>query len=271
MRGFNVSAKVKMMRHQDRRYDVENLFRNGYLEAYQSVQGGDYLNADYLIAFMGRESTKACFAAIWKVLGKRDTPNPDYGRNFPYADFFEDAGNIHYELEPVQGYDDLIGRLVIEWGAATRAWHQWLSEKAVIEILPKGQVKPFPGYLDFVLTFDEMSQMIKHPDANRVWHQMLSGVAGVYLVLDTRTGQQYVGSAYGKDGILGRWKNYAATAHGGNIDLKTMRKDNRLRKEDLSFTILRTLPTTLTQKEVIAAEQLYKLKLGSRAHGLNLN
>lgn len=85
------------------------------------------------------------------------------------------------------------------------------------------------------------------------------------------TGQLYVGSAYGKDGILGRWKTYVATGHGGNAALKALLTNNAERKDVFSFTVLRTLPRTLTQKEVIEKEQLYKKKLGSRVHGLNLN
>ncbi|MGJ8562821.1 MAG: GIY-YIG nuclease family protein [Alphaproteobacteria bacterium] len=271
IRGFDVTARTKMMRHQDSRYDVEMLFRREFLESYQSVQGGKYLECDYLIAFIGKNSTKAVFAGIWKVHRRLDMPDLSYVEDFPYPDFFKEPSDYHYSLEQVPGYDDLIGRMVLDWGTTTRAWHQWLRDMPVTEILPQGQVKSFPGYLDFVLSFDEMSQIVSNPEANRVWHQMLSGVAGVYLITDTRTGQLYVGSAYGKDGILGRWKIYAKTGHGGNAKLKSLLSVNPSRKENFSFTILRTLPTTLTQREVIAKEQLYKLKLGSRAHGLNLN
>ena len=30
------------------------------------------------------------------------------------------------------------------------------SDKPVVEILPEGRRKPFPGYLDFVLSFDDL-------------------------------------------------------------------------------------------------------------------
>lgn len=271
MRSFDLTARTKMMRHQDTRYDVDKLYRSGMIEAYQSVQGQDCLNCDYLIAFMGKDQTKASFAGVWKVLGLTSEPDPKYIADFPYEDYFTVPGDIYYKLEPVPGYEDLIDRVIIDWGLATRAWHQWLKDKPVIEILPKGQVKPFPGYLDFVLSFDELTQMLKSPDANRTWHQMLKSVAGIYLITDTKTGQLYVGSAYGKDGILGRWQTYVQTGHGNNVLLKEIMKADVSRKQDLAFTILRTLPSTLTVNEVIAYEKLYKQKLGSIAHGLNLN
>ena len=271
IRGFDMEADTKVLRHKDPRYDVEMLFRKGFLESYQSVQARKILECDYVIAFLGKDSTKVTFAGIWKVRERLETPNPAYVENFPYPDLFDVPGYYHYSLERLPGYDDLIGRMVVEWGSTTQAFNQWLRDMPVTEILPQGQVHPFPGYLDFVLSFDEMVQMVSNPDANRGWHQMLGGVAGVYLITDNVTGQLYVGSAYGKDGILGRWKVYAQTGHGGNVELKKLLAEDPTRKDDLYFTILRTLPTTLTKREIIAKEQLYKRKLGTRAHGLNLN
>ena len=222
MRGFDMQAKTKLLRHQDPRFDIEKLYRDGLIEAYQSVQTQDLLSCDYVIAFVGRESTKACFVGIWRVIKKLDHPHPPYLKAFPHPELFEGDGLSYYQLEQVPGYSDLVGRLIIEWGSATRAWHQWLREKPIIEILPEGRIKPFPGYLDFVLSFDELKDMIAHSGSNRIWHQMLASVAGIYLITDNQTGQHYVGSAYGKEGILGRWKVYVQNGHGGNAELKAL-------------------------------------------------
>ena len=40
---------------------------------------------------------------------------------------------------------------------------------------------------------------------------------------------------------------------------------------NFSFTILQTASTSLSRREVIARENIWKDKLGSRAFGLNLN
>jgi len=82
---------------------------------------------------------------------------------------------------------------------------------------------------------------------------------------------QYVGSAYGEEGILGRWKHYAKTAHGDNQELKRILAADPEAANRFRFTILRTLPRTLTMNEVIEHEGRYKKKLGSRAFGLNVN
>ena len=100
---------------------------------------------------------------------------------------------------------------------------------------------------------------------------MLGSISGIYLITDSLTGQQYVGSAYGKDGIFGRWRNYVSNGHGGNAELRRLLASNPSHLEHFRYTILRTLPASLTAKEVIAFETLYKDKLGSRSHGLNLN
>lgn len=271
IRGFDVTSQTKMMRHQSRQFDTEEIFRRGFINEYQSVQSKDILGCDYLISFIARGQSKACFAGIWKVKGRISFEDLGIDEGFPYPDFFKTPGDIFYDLEKLVGFDDLIGRMIIDWGKGTRSWHQWLKDKPVLEILPEGHILSFPGYLDFILSFDELQQLATYPDANRVWHQMLKSVAGIYLISDTMTGQQYVGSAYGKDGILGRWRSYAQTGHGGNVELRRLLELDPKCIERFQFTILRTLPTSLTAKEVIAFETLYKNKLGSRAHGLNLN
>lgn len=100
---------------------------------------------------------------------------------------------------------------------------------------------------------------------------MLASVAAVYLILDTKTGNQYVGSAYGEGGLLARWRTYAKTAHGGNKQLKVLAAERAGLARDLQFAILQTLPLASTAKEVIDHERRHKAKLRSRAHGLNSN
>ncbi len=137
--------------------------------------------------------------------------------------------------------------------------------------MPEGYIKEFPGFDELILSFDELQTIIKNPDANRQWHKMLSSVAGIYLIVDMTDGGQYIGSASGNNGILGRWSNYADSHHGNNKRLLALLKDEPERYKNFQFTILRTLPKTLTSDQVIAYEQKYKQKLGTRVFGLNEN
>jgi len=121
-----------------------------------------------------------------------------------------------------------------------------------------------------VLTHEELKAICFNPSSNKEWHRALSAVAG-FLIVEETTGLQYVGSAYGKDGILGRWKIYAKTEHGGNLKLVEALDGELFEARNLRFSILRTLPKTLTMTEVVGYEAQYKEKLGTRALGLNLN
>jgi hypothetical protein len=56
-----------------------------------------------------------------------------------------------------------------------------------------------------------------------------------------------------------------------NAKLKALLKDDPSRHTNFTFSILRTVPKTLTKKEVVAVESVYKRKLGTRAFGLNEN
>ncbi len=268
-----MSKRIKMLRHQDHRYDVHDLYKTGRFEAYQSVQGRDLLNCDYVVSFLGLEKTRSLFIGVWRVLGKRHASEVTRDPAFPFPEWYDTDG-FYYDMEEVAGFEDMKDRVVVDWGSSTRSWHQWLNSKRpkmVIEILPVGHVGDFPGYQDFILTFGELKKIVENPAANRIWHVMLKEVAGVYLISDTKTGQQYVGSAYGREGVLGRWRQYVRTGHGGNALLRELLEGESGYERNLRFTLLRTLPTTLTDREVIQYERLYKDKLGTLAHGLNLN
>lgn len=46
---------------------------------------------------------------------------------------------------------------------------------------------------------------------------------GIYLIFDTRDAKAYVGSAYGSENILGRWRSYADSGHGGHRPAASVR------------------------------------------------
>lgn len=269
LNGLDVNAKVKMVRHQEPKYDLLQFRSLGIFDLYQSTQGRPVFECDYLVSFIGQKGSRALFCGVYKVNERKSGKEIALPKNFPYPQWGK--AKYFYVLDELPGFDDLKDRVIIDWGGSARAWVQNLKSKEVVEILPKGYVKEFSGYLDIVLTFDELVKIIKNPEANREWHRMLAGVAGIYLISDLLTGRQYIGSAYGNRGILGRWAQYAKTIHAGNALLKELVAKDLTYAKNFQFTILQTLPKTLTQREVIAYENLYKTKLGSRVFGLNIN
>ena len=271
LKGLDCSRRktIKLVRHKDQRVDVEALLREGHIETYQSIQGSPIFNCDYVVSFMGMDGSLARLLGVYRIGEHRQVRKSDMA-TLPCRHLVGKT-DIIYEMSEVPGFEDFKERLIIDWGKNAISWHQWLTDKPVIEILPEGRRKPFPGYLDFVLNHEDLKTICDNPTSNKDWHQALSAVAGIYLIVENKTGLQYIGSAYGKDGILGRWKSYAHSGHGGNTKLMAALKDGAFTKEDLRFSILRTLPKTLTMTEVIGYESQYKEKLGTRAFGLNLN
>ncbi len=266
------SQKVKLVRHADADWDLDALLRCGGFDEYQSRQSTDVFNCDFIVSFIGERGARSRFVGVYKVGSKRPAKSVPLPEGFMYPTMGT-TSLYHYDLDELSEFNALRDRLVIDWGASTRSWHQWLKDKPVIELRPRGFVREFSGYDDVLLRSDELKQIVQHPDANRLWHTMLGGVAGVYLIVDTSegSGQQYIGSAYGEEGILGRWKTYVTSKHGGNKRLKELLAVEPDRHASFSFSILRTLSRSLTQKEVIAVENHYKRKLGTRAFGLNDN
>lgn len=193
-----------------------------------------------------------------------------FPKHCPYPEWQTAA--FHYELTRVRDYDEFCGRVIVEWGKGTLAWVQNGREKSVYEITPKGHsLPPFADYLDFSLTFRELQLLRSDPDANPDWRARLSAVAGVYLIVATTTGQQYVGAASGAEGIWGRWSNYALNGHAENVYLRKLVESNSSYPEAFAYSLLQIVPRSYSRHEVLRLEKRYKDKLGKRATDLNGN
>jgi hypothetical protein len=271
-RGFDPSCKAKLVRHQDKRWDVNDLIRDGWMNTYQSLQTNDiYKGCEYAVTFTGDGGSRAKLLAVYRVVSVRAATLEDIPESSPFAGQVE-LPLIWYVLEYQDQYADLEGRVVIEWGKSARAWHQRMRNKPIIEIYPPGRsLQPFSDYLDFSLNHNELKDLIANPSAHRDWYSSLMAVAGIYLILAETTGQQYVGSAYGSEGIWGRWSQYASNGHGNNKLVRELVKAHPDYPKAFRFSILQVLPKSTKDAEVIRWESRYKEKLGSRAMGLNSN
>ncbi|NEN24201.1 GIY-YIG nuclease family protein [Cryomorpha ignava] len=254
------NANVKLVRHKDNRTEYRDILKDeDKLLQYQKEQAKEvFKGIDYIVSFIGQEGTKALLFGIFKV-GEVTFRNNQY----------------YYELTKVDICEDLVKRVVIDWGKAAISWHQKYDKqpKEIVEILPAGYIGTFPGLTNFVLDFSELQKLVNNPDANRDWKLNLSAVDGIYLILDTNTeeGRQYVGSARGKDGIWGRWMEYSKNSHGNNKQMVTLHSLNLDHAKGYKFSILQALPSNLTQKEIEKIEKMYKEKLGTKMTGLNSN
>lgn len=270
--GFDRKSRAKMVRHQDSRYPVDELLRRRWYEFYQAYQSRPIFHkADYVLSFSGLERSRALFQGVFKNRGHRsgsDGSVPtdcDWAQQWRLATFF-------YDLERMPGFEELEQRVIIDWGLGALAWHQKLSNKTVLEVTAPGRrLPPFNDYLEFSLTFDSLCDLFANENAHPEWRSRLQAVGGVYLILAEASGELYIGSATGAEGIWGRWRHYATTGHGGNELLKRQIASNSAYPRGFRYSILQILPKTWSRDEVIAREVFFKVKLGSRSHGLNLN
>ncbi|WP_455670669.1 GIY-YIG nuclease family protein [Phocaeicola faecalis] len=256
-RGLDRKAAIKLVRHKDRRIDLYNMYRterNAFLE-YQNTQSRDvFKGVDYIVSFIGEENTLARFIGVYKIDEKQALPD-----------------SYKYFMSEVSGYEDLKERVIIRWENAI-SWNQWIkNEMEVLEISPGLHYKRFTDYFDLILDFKELQEIVV--ENYKDWKIVLSAIKGIYLITDKNTGKLYVGSAYGEDGIWGRWKEYVATnGHGGNKSLKSLLdEDWEYACKYFQFSILMLLPKTVTADEAVRKEQLFKTKLGSNSFGLNNN
>lgn len=252
------NSKVKIVRHKDNRLEYREIIKDKEsLLEYQKEQENDvFKDCDYIISFIGIERSKSVFFGVFKVNGVKVINQ-----------------QFHYDLVKITEFDYLSNRIIIDWGKNTLSWHQWYDkqEKEIIQILPKGYIGSFPGLLNFVLNFNELKTLIDNPEPNQDWKNHLSSVNGIYIILDNKTGNQYIGSANGKQGIWERWSDYAKRITDGNKGLDEICAKDKNYHKNFSYSILQTLPSNITQKEIGKIEKFYKMKLGTKVYGLNRN
>jgi hypothetical protein len=262
-RGFDKTAKTKLVRHSDQRYpDLYDWYcsdKDKFFDYFKRQGRNIFSKCDFVIGFLGETGTLARFIGVYKVNGVNSIKD-ELGESFVY------------DLEEIIGYEELKERIIINWGGSTQGWHQWYeNEKEVVEIKfrPDLNYKQFKNFDDVVLSYGELQEIFKHEYKD--WKSPLSSTNAIYLILDKKTGDQYIGSTYGADGIWQRWSNYAKNGNGGNKLLKKLTENDKIYANNFQWSILTTLSKTITKDEAIAVENKYKEKLGSRSFGLNEN
>ncbi len=271
---FDNSKKVKLVRHKDNRpinerkiFGVQyegtlyNLYRTEPEKflAYQSEQTfANFGDVEYIVSFIGEEGTESRFIGVFKnngVIKKFD--------DHEVFDFVE-----------VAGFEVLKERVIIDWGKSAISWHQWYSnEKEVIRIdkgLTENDVPLFTGYNDVLLSYRQLNSIFKKEIND--WKTRLDCCNCIYLIQDKKNGKQYVGSTYGKEGIWGRWKEYAETGHGNDVQLMQKLKEDPLYAEKyFQWTILEILPLQISDAVAIDRELLWKRKFCTHDFGYNTN
>ncbi len=275
--------KTLVFRHQPYEPELRKIFpaialeARELLEAYQSAHNpraeSALRRASHLVTFIASGSGKALFVGVYNVAGYR-TVSRDEWFAMPENQALMDLGMMSwtakdrdealwFDLRHRQFYEDWAGKLVVGWPKPDRSWFRWAD---------RNQFPILAIHEDNVLerqarTWDQLA--LTWPELSVLSRRERDGLAqwrGIYLITDTSDGARYVGSAYGADNILGRWMNYAKSGHGGNKLLKL--RDHR----NFVFSILQRVSPDLPVDDVVAIENSWKIRLGTRAPaGLNDN
>lgn len=263
--------RIRLIRHKDSRkekiiggksyesslYDIY-LYENDVFMAYQSEQiVKKFNNVDYIVSFIGEESTSSRFIGVYKNNGIIKQL-PDYN------------GEAHaiFDIQEVSGFELLKEKVIIDWNNPIQ-WLQHYNDMPVIRIdrgLMENNLPVFVRYEDVILDYIQLQTIIK--SNNSEWKLRLESCNCIYLILDKKNGKQYVGSTYNTRGIWGRWSDYAKNGHGDDVALKKcIDSDPKYAEKYFQWSILETLPIKILAEQAIERESLYKRKLGTRLNG----
>lgn len=267
--------RIRLIRHKDSRkekniagkiyenslYDIY-LYENDAFVTYQSEQlVKKFKNVDYLVSFIGEESTSSRFVGVYKNNGILQML-PDY----------KGEAHARFDIQEISGFELLKERVIIDWNNPVQ-WLQHYNEMPVIRIdrgLMENNLPVFVRYEDVMLNYTQLKTIIN--SNNPEWKSRLESCNCIYLILDKSNGKQYVGSTYNTKGIWGRWSEYAKTGHGDDVELKKcIDSDHKYAEKNFQWCILETLPIKILQDQAIERESLYKRKLGTRIYGHNKN
>jgi hypothetical protein len=219
--------------------------------AYQQTQGGRLekamKGANYAASFIGHEPGKALFVGLYSIQGSRPLTVEEFWKVPAYSEmkafgmqgFTGKDGRssvLWFDLALREFYASFKGKLVIQWPGLERSWWRWADRNTmpVLAILEDSALDAaMPEWDEMTLTWEELGALPTR------WRSALSQWRGIYYIFDSSDGKGYVGSAYGSDNLLGRWRNYAASGHGDN---KLLRKRD---PRQFRFTILQRVSTDM--------------------------
>lgn len=268
--------RVRLIRHKDNRkekvIDGKSYFNSLYdlylnehsvFLSYQSEQVVKrFKEVDYIVSFIGEESCSSRFVGVYKNEGIIKSLEDYNGEE-----------HAKFEFTELYGFDLLKEKVIIDWQNPVSWLQNYVNQMPVIRIdrgIKENNIPIFTRFEDVVLDYNQLKLIIETNHAE--WKAKLESCNGIYLILDKKTGKQYVRSTYNTRGIWGRWTEYAKTGHGGDKDLKPLlENDEAYAKKYFQWCILETLPLKILEEHAIDRESLYKRKFGTREFGYNNN
>lgn len=247
--------------------------------AYQAYQGPtversiERLTGGWIVAFIAYGPGKAAYVGTYQILGSELLTQREFWALPQYVELValgcpgqrgsDDELIRRFDLALVDVASDWRGKLIVGWPPPERSWFRRAhkNQMPILAIREESAfVQDLPRWDEIDFTWAELSLL-----PNRL-QAALAQWRGVYLIWDSSDAKAYVGSAYGSANILGRWRNYAVTGHGGN---KLLLKRN---PENFRFSILQRVSPDMDEADVIRIESTWKSRLHTYApSGLNEN
>ena len=82
---FDSNCKSKLVRHQDKRFDVQVLIRDGWLDLYQAHKSKDiFRKCDYIVTCCGDGGTRAKMLGVYRVVSGRNRTDQDLPKGTPF-------------------------------------------------------------------------------------------------------------------------------------------------------------------------------------------
>ncbi len=187
--------------------------------------------------------------------------------------------NQKAECDILEKYKPYFGRLIIRckkgqsYGRYTFRLRNRISDITVKEILPDiYNGKPFPGYDQVCLSFNELEGIVKRRPAD--WVNALENQKAVYVITDKSNGRLYIGSATSDSKmLLARWESYVYNGHGGNVELEKIVDIKGIDhiKQNFQYSIIENYNAKIDDEYVRSREVFWKKVLQSEKHGYNKN
>jgi len=255
----NVKIRFNLMFAQN--WNPIELFKNGDIS---TMLEGQYWNYNKNKSYKARQIT----IGLVKI-----KPNDDFWLLFHIGQVTRDLNKLNgvgYEYQDLPDYQKYVGRLIIKF--KNKAQTMIRNAESVFDDCYISQILSdtfdndlFPGYEKVNISWDEMNRVLEKDN----WKTALQNQKGVYLMTDTSNGKMYVGSAYGENMILGRWRAYVKSGNGGNVGLKRLTFDHI--KQNFKYSILDIYKSTTDDQIIINRESWWKEVLQSRQFGYNEN
>lgn len=263
--------KVHFAIGRDVRKEPYNTFLIDGFKEWQEHQTQKNFGRKYVLSLIYYDKDIWMFGGVYQVLPVAPVP-------------VENASGWkgwRYQTELTDTCTDLIGRAFFRFKKEFRASYPVLeldpkngdpiAEMPLSHILDKRvALSDFLGFDSVNIDYKTLKYIIS--DQILSWKSALSNAKGIYLIVDTKTGKQYVGSAYGDECIWQRWASYAQNGHGGNVELKELLKENGEEyKYYFKYSILEICNMNLGNEHIINRENYWKEVLLTRQFGLNKN